>query len=96
MKRLLPLITTLIVALYLMVPGEFDSREDPTVAAVTELQDDVVYNNPRQDDHALVPVEVSLTLLVTADSGPESQRVESTFYHPSVPNIRDPPSLHAI
>jgi hypothetical protein len=96
LKRLLPLITAFILALYLMVPADLDSREDPTVAAVTELQDDVVYNNPRQDDNVLVPTEVSLSLLATAGSKLEPERVHNTFYRPSVPNIRDPPLLRAI
>ena len=91
MKRLLPLITAFILALYLMVPGDFASREDTSVASVTELQDDAVYNNPRQDDHALVPVEVAISLLAIAASGPQSERVENAVYRPSVPNIRDPP-----
>jgi len=95
-KRLLPLITAFILALYLTVPADFDSREDPTVAAVTELQDDVVYNNPKQDDNVLVPAEFSLSLLATADSALEPERIQNTFYRPSVPNIRDPPLLRAI
>jgi hypothetical protein len=96
LKRLLPLITAFILALYLMVPADFDSREYPTVAAVTELQDDAVYNNPRQDDNVLAPTEVSLSLLATADSELEPERVQSTFYRPSVPNIRDPPLFRTI
>ena len=66
------------------------------VAAVTELQDDVVYNNPKQDDNVLVPAEFSLSLLATADSALEPERIQNTFYRPSVPNIRDPPLLRAI
>ena len=94
-KRLLSLITALILALYVTVPGEVDSRVDYAGAAVTELQDDIVCTSPRHDDHALTPVELQLALLSIPASIPQPALVESAFYQPSVPNIRDPPLFSA-
>jgi len=95
-KRLLPLITALILALYVAVPGELDSRVDYAGAAVAELQDDIVYTSLRHDEHALVPVEMQLALPSIVSSIPQSVLVESAFYKPSVPNIRDPPLSPAV
>jgi len=95
-KRLLPLITALILALYVAVPGEFDSRVDYAGAAVTELQDDIVGTSPRHDDQALTPVELQLALLSIPGSIPLPAPVKRAFYQPSVPNIRDPPLCSAV
>ena len=96
MKRLLPLITALILTLYVTVPGELNPRFDLTGAAVTELQDEVVYTSPKQDDHCLLPFAVTVTQLVSTASALPAVRVVRPLYRPSVPNIRDPPPAAAV
>ena len=91
MQHVLPLITALLLALYVSVPGPLDAYDDPSVASVTELQDDFVSSNPRHDDPVVVPVEVVFHLPPMAEVALFEQVIEQPDYRPSVPNIRDPP-----
>ena len=90
-QHVLPLITALLLALYVSVPGPLDAYDDPSVASVTELQDDFVSSNPRHDDPVVVPVEVVFHLPPMAEVALFEQVIEQPDYRPSVPNIRDPP-----
>lgn len=96
MKRLLPLITALVLTLYVTVPGELNPRFDLTGAAVAELQDDVVYTSPKQDDHCLLPSAVTVAQLISTASALPPARTARPLYRPSVPNIRDPPPSAAV
>lgn len=96
MKRLLPLITALILALYVTVPGELNARHDLAGAAVAELQDEVAYASPKQDDHFLVPAAAIALRPDPTGTDLPATRVERAIYRPSVPNIRDPPPCAAV
>ncbi len=94
-KHVLPLITALLLALYVSLPGPLDAYHDPSVASVTELQDEFVSSNPRHDDPAVVPVEAAFHLPPLAQVALHEHVIQQPDYKPSVPNIRDPPCSFA-
>ncbi len=96
MKHVLPLITALLLALYVSVPGPLEAYDDPSVSSVTELQDDFVSSNPRHDDPVVVPVELVFHLPPMAGVALYVEVIEHPYYRPSVPNIRDPPRSLAV
>ena len=95
-KHVLPMITALLLALYVSVPGPLDAYADPSVASVTELQDDFVSSNPRHDDPVVVPAELVFHLPPMAKVALFLQVIEQPDYRPSVPNIRDPPRSNPV
>jgi len=94
-KHVLPLITALLLALYVSLPGPLDAYDDPSVASVTELHDDFVSSNPRHDDPVVVPTEAVFHLPPMAAVALHEPVLEQADYQPSVPNIRDPPESFA-
>lgn len=96
MNHVLPLLTALLLALYISVPGTLDAHADPSVASVTELQDDFVSANPRHDDPVVVPAEVDFQLPPVAGFALTELALAQPDFHPTVPNIRDPPRTLAV
>lgn len=95
-KRFLPLITALVLALYICVPGELSPHFDLQGAAVVELQDELVYASPKQDDHCLLPAAFRVEPAVAHASELTCARVTRPRFLPVVPNIRGPPPAAAV